>query len=505
MSGRPRRGCASVLAFCFLLFPSTAFTLPVGDESFLDQARALAKQAYQTPDLALPPPFAGLDYDAYRAIRPRAGRAAMLPIGEGFAADLLPPGLYFPHPVSIELPSAEGAFLRQRFAPDLFDFAPEYFGEIPERAPGAGFSGLRLRSSLNTEGVLDEVLVVQGASYFRAIGRAMAYGLSARAVAIGTGGAQAEEFPRFTQLRLHPPRRGSVRLEGVIDGPSLAGHFDMELRPGTDTEATITVTLIPRRVIKDIGVAPLTSMFLKGPLRSAVSDDFRPRVHDSDLLLIENGAGEQVWRPLANPATIQTSVFMDDGPAAFGLWQTPRDFAAYEDSEARYYDRPSARVVPEESWGEGSVVLVEIPTGDEFLDNIVTFWRPAQALEPGHEYRFSYRLMWTRESPLAGLKTAIVQSRSGREHDQPGSRRYVVDFSGKAAALTPDLSSPDGATLGGLSQFLLPEGRGTRVTFLLTPGDRDSAELRLVLRDAAGVAASPVWLYRWSRARDGGV
>jgi glucans biosynthesis protein len=51
----------------------------------------------------------------------------------------------------------------------------------------------------------------------------------------------------------------------------------------------------------------------------------------------------------------------------------------------------------------------------------------------------------------------------------------------------------------------LPEGRGTRVTFLMTPGEAETLELRLVLRDGTGAEASPVWLHRWTRARDGGV
>jgi glucans biosynthesis protein len=475
------------------------------DTDLLEQARTLAGKPYVAPSTALPPPFAGLDYDAYRAIRPAVGRAAMLPLGGDFAVDLLPPGLYFPDPVAIEWPAANGAFRQKEFTPALFDFAPEYFDDVPDEAPGAGFSGLRLRSALNRADVLDEVLVMQGASYFRAVGRAMAYGLSARAVAIGTGGPLAEEFPRFTQLRLYEASGNTLRLEGLIDSPSLAGHMDMRLRPGADTEADIVVTLIPRREISDIGVAPLTSMFLKGPLRAAVSDDFRPRVHDSDLLLIENGAGELLWRPLANPARIETSAFGDENPAAFGLWQTARRFEDFEDSEARYHDRPSARVEPAEDWGAGAVVLVEIPTGDEFMDNVVAFWRPSEALMAGTEYRYAYRLTWTRRPPTAASEAGIRQSRSGREHDQPGKRRFVVDFSGDATALTPDLSASDGAGLSGLSLFPLPDGRGTRVTFLVAPGDLDVAELRLVLRDAAGAAASPVWLHRWTRARDGGV
>lgn len=471
--------------------------------TLLDAARALARRPYVAPDATLPPPFAGLSYDAYRGIRPLPGRGSLLPLGDAFAVDLLPPGLFFPHPVAVELPEG-GGFEPVPFAPDLFDFDPRYFGAIPDTAPGAGFSGLRLRHPLNDPDSLDEVLVVQGASYFRAIGQAMVYGLSARAVALGTGSPAPEEFPRFTRVRLHRPAGGTVRLEAVIDSPSLAGHLDMVLRPGADTEMELAVTILPRREIADIGIAPLTSMFFKGEMHAAVADDFRPRVHDSDLLLIENGAGERLWRPLANPALTQTSAFVDDGPVRFGLWQTPRRFAEFEDSEARYQDRPSAQVEPQGDWGRGAVVLVEIATGDEFMDNIVAFWRPEAALEAGSEHRFAYRLIWTRAVPATAAALPIRQSLSGREHDGR-RRRYVIDFDGLAEGLEPDLSASDGADLTGLSRFALPEGQGTRVTFLLDPGARDAVDLRLVLRRPDGAPASPVWIARWSRARDGGV
>ena len=427
----------------------------------------------------------------------------MLPLGRGYAVDLLPPGLFFPDPVAVELPAEDG-FAQVPFSPALFDFAPRYFDDIPARAPGAGFSGVRLRHPVNSAGVLDEVLVMQGASYFRAIGRAMVYGLSARALAIGTGGPGPEEFPRIIRIRMHPAAEGALGLEAVIDSPALTGHMEMLLQPGADTVCDLAVTVLPRRRIADIGIAPLTSMYLKGPMRASVADDFRPRVHDSDALLIETGSGERLWRPIANPAQIETSAFIDDGPSAFGLWQTPRDFTDYEDSEARYHDRPSARVAPLGDWGRGAVMLVEIPTADEFMDNIVAFWRPEVPLEAGSAHRFDYRLTWTRAAPQAGPPLKIRQSRSGHEHDRPGTRRFVVDFAGVAPSLRPELSASDG-TLEGVSLFALPAGRGTRVTFLLTPGSADSIELRLVLRDGAGGAVSPVWLHRWTRARDGGV
>ena len=492
-------------ASALLAAPRTLSAGTAVPADLLGLARSMARQAYRPNETPLPAPFAGLDYDAYRGIRPLAGRAAQLPVGPGYRVDLLPPGLYFPDPVQIELPHPDGVH-EVPFSPDLFSFEPRYFGDIPDTAPGAGFSGLRLRHPLNSPDVLDEVMVLQGASYFRAIGQAMAYGLSARAVALGTGGPTPEEFPRFTHLRLHPPQDGKIRLEGVIDSPSLAGHIDMTLHPGTDTRMQIATTLLPRREIADIGVAPLTSMYLKGPMRAAVSDDFRPRVHDSNVLAITNGAGEHLWRPIANPATLQASAFVDNGPSAFGLFQIPRRYADYEDTEARYHDRPSAMVRPTGNWGRGAVVLVEIPTDTEFMDNIVAFWRPEAPLLPGSEHSFRYSLDWTLGLPDQTPPMRILQSRSGREHDQPGTRRFVIDLSGAPDGHSPDISVNGPAEIRGIGAFALPEGLGTRVTFLLTPKDTSALELRMVMRnDASGQPASPIWLHRWTPARDGGV
>lgn len=472
--------------------------------SLLDKARRLAATPYIPQTTPLPPPFAGLDYDSYRGIRPIPGRAAMLPLGQEFSVDLLPPGLFFPDPVLIDRDSGSRPqeFV---FSTDLFSFQDRYFDTIPESAPGAGFSGLRLRHPLNAPDRLDEVLVVQGASYFRAIGQSMVYGLSARAVAIGTGGPAPEEFPRFTHLRLHPPQMGEISLEAVIDSPSLAGHIHMTLRPGADTVMDISCTLMPRRDIAEIGVAPLTSMYLKGPLRASVSDDFRPRVHDSDLLWIENGAGEHIWRPISNPARVETSSFVDTNPTSFGLFQTARAFADFEDTEARYHDRPNAIVRPKSDWGRGAVVLVEIPTSDEFMDNIVAFWRPEEPLTAQSEHRFEYSLRWTLSPAGSDQDARVLQSRSGREHDQPGTRRYVIDISGKASGRVPDITVDGVAEITGVSLYDLPEQRGTRMTFLLNPQDRDTVDIRLVVREPLADRRDIVWLHRWTRARDGGV
>ena len=494
------------LASGLAALPATAGWPQVAEAPSLKAtARALAGRPHVPASRPLPPPFAGLDYDAYRGIRPIPGKAAMLPLGTTHAADLLPPGLFFPDPVRVELASEQGPS-EIPFSPTLFSFDPRYFGSVPDDAPGAGFSGVRLRHPLNAPDLMDEFLVIQGASYFRAIGKGMVYGLSCRAIALGTGGPGPEEFPRFTHLRVHAPRPDGVRVEALIDAPSLTGYADMRVRPGEETEADVSVTIFPRVGIDDIGIAPLTSMYLKGPLRASVSDDFRPRVHDSDVLFVENGRGERLWRPVSNPARLQTSAFVDDGPAAFGLYQTERGFDGFEDAEAQYHMRPSCSVRPAGDWGEGAVMLVEIPTGDEFMDNVVAFWRPAAPLAAGGEYRFDYRLVWTLAPPAQQGPAAILTTRSGREHDRPGTLRYVIDFAGDPEGMRPEIAlSGPGAEVSGESLFPLPVPGRFRTTFLLTPGEAEAAELRLQLRDRDGRPASPVWLHRWTRARDGGV
>ena len=96
-----------------------------GDD-LLARARKLASKAYKAPNRDLPPPFAGLNYDAYRGIRPLPGRAAMLDLGENYAVDLLPPGLFFQTPVTIVRVTDEG-IEPYAFSPDLFSFDLRYF------------------------------------------------------------------------------------------------------------------------------------------------------------------------------------------------------------------------------------------------------------------------------------------------------------------------------------------------------------------------------------------
>jgi len=503
MSARPitRRGLLSTAAGALLAAGLPRAAAAEGHEALAEEARRLAAAPHRDTRMPLAGPFAGLDYDAHRAIRPRPGGAGDLALGPRFRADLMPPGFLLHDRVRVSLEGREIPF-----AAELFDFEPRYFDDprlAPDEAAAMGFAGLRLRTPLNAPDIHDELAVFQGASYFRALGRGDVYGLSARGLALGTGGAAPEEFPVFTAFHTGVEGR-AIRVRALMESPSATGAFSFLIHPGAPTVMEVEATLFPRVPLAEAGIAPLTSMYFFGPMRRAVADDFRPAVHDSDALVVLNGAGERLWRPLANPARLQLSALVDDGPRGFGLVQSARDFAHFNDPEAAYHRRPSAWVEPLGDWGPGAVVLVEIPTADEFHDNIVAFWRPAEPLGPGrHDFR--YRLHWGAEPP-AVTPMPVVGSASGRAILDDEALTHVVDFAGLAdpAGLVPDLAVA-GAEHYGLSAFAVPEAGATRVSFKLVPGAAEAAEIRLVLRDTAGGALSDTWLWRWTAARDGGI
>src|SRR5690606_8748013 len=139
----------------------------------------------------------------------------------------------------------------------------------------------------------------------------------------------------------------------------------------------------------------------------------RPEVHDSDGLIIETGGGERIWRPAVNPVRLQITPFEVTNPRGFGLMQRDRDYDHYQDTEAVYHTRPSVWVETMGMWGQGHVELVEIPSPSERNDNLVTFWTPAKAVEPGQPLDVEYRLHFALD-PEARLKGGrVISTRIG--------------------------------------------------------------------------------------------
>jgi len=335
----------------------------------------------------------------------------------------------------------------------------------------------------------------------------MTYGLSARGLALKTGDPMGEEFPDFIEFWLEAPGpdQKNMVVHALMDSPSVTGAYRFDISPGVHCVMDVEATLFPRTELENVGLGPLTSMFLYDETNRTRFDDFRPAVHDSDGLLVHNGNGELLWRPLANPKRLQISYFVDENPRGFGLIQRARKLSDYADLEALYHNRPGLWVEPRGDWGEGSVMLVEIPTDAEIFDNIVAYWNPRSPMKPGEEISLGYRLTWCPEPQITDRLARVLNTAMGARHNgaqrQPG-RFAAIDFEAHPLfedgpdAMTVHIQSSQAETTTGVLQKN-PETGGLRLVFAFDPGDSPYAELRAQLfKD--GERASEVWLYRWT-------
>jgi periplasmic glucans biosynthesis protein len=467
---------------------------PFDFEVLLEDAKRRSATAYSPQKSNFPAALDKLSPEQYRSIHfnPDAGiwRAEKLP----FRLELL--RVRYGMQTAVTVSTVEEGRAKDLVAtPAMFQFnAP-----VPAKTT-VPLSGFRIRSLINSKKIWDEFLVFQGASYFRAVATNLLYGLSARGLAINTGEPNGEEFPAFTHFWVErpAPRAKAIVIYALLESESATGAYKFTVQPGTETITDVELTLFPRAEMRVVGIAPLTSMFLFDETNRGRLDDYRPEVHDSDGLQITSKTGEQIFRQLANPVTLQVSTFTTQPPLGFGLVQRSRSQADFEDFDAQYERRPSAWVEPKGEWGPGSVELVEIPSGRETNDNIVAFWRPAQPLPAGHPVQFSYRISWNNEPELPKGLGRVMATRSGASIDRK-RRVFVLDIVGageKLDGLRLDLAASSGkisnATLTSNSEL-----HGLRASFDVDPNDADLIELRLrVMR--GDMPVSETWLYRWT-------
>ncbi|SEN51485.1 glucans biosynthesis protein [Roseovarius tolerans] len=488
----------------FALLPrlaSAQAAQPFSEAMLLDLAREVAAKPYAKRP-TVPQAWQDMSYDEYRSIWFRSKDAIWSEADSTLELDLFLPGLYFPHTVEVNLVE-DGMTRTLPFDFSLFDKT--------DKAPDLpldghlGYSGLRLRAELEKPGIFQEYAVFQGASYFRVIARDLVYGLSARGLAVDTGGPEGEEFPDFTRFWIEKPAPGvsTHTVHALMESPSVTGIYHFTMRPeGAETEVEVRCTLLPRVALENVGIAPLTSMFYFDATNRHRFDDFRAAVHDSDGLSILNGNGEMLWRPLGNPRDLQISSFVDSNPQGFGLSQRSRAYSDFHDLEAHYHERPSLWITPGEGWGRGAVTLVEIPTDKEIYDNIVAYWRPREPLAEGAEHSFSYGMTWTggieEKKPVA----RVIETRVGRGFPNDMRQVVTVDFAPHDALpeayddLVLYVYSNRLETSEGQVQRN-PETGGPRLAFSFDPGEVTAAEIRAQLfHEGRGV--SEVWLYRWT-------
>ena len=526
-------GAATVAASQSATAPPPWVADPGGPSLFdhvTDHARALAGEPYRAPDADLAGSVAALTYGQHRGIRFRE-EATIWRDEALFRLQLFHPGAGSDTPVRVHL-IEEGVDRVVEFEVARFAYGDELADVELDVPPGAGHAGFRLLYPLNRRDHLDEVVSFLGASYFRLLGPGHVYGLSTRGIAVDIGLPTDEEFPDFTDFWVVRPDASATSLVffALLDGPSLTGAYRFELSPGgpltevresapSPTVLAVDARLFARHDIAKLGVAPLTSMYLHGTFRPGGEDDFRPRVHDSEGLLMHTSRGEWIWRPLTNRVGARVTSLRDRDPEGFGLVQRSRDFGAYMDLETQYHRRPSEWIAVEGTWGAGGVELLEIPTQSEFNDNIAAYWVPDEPLRAGEERTYRYRLVTFDErletdvlpdgKVLEGQRLAsVVRTRIGWDA-LPGQssppprahRRVVVDFAGAGLPELPasaDVAAVVSTSAGEISDVQVQSipGGGRRATFALDATGEPGADIRLFLQHADS-AVSETWSYLW--------
>jgi glucans biosynthesis protein len=418
------------------------------DFAFVEgRAREAAAKPFVRPrdERPLPAALKALSYSDYMRIQFRRDIAPWKDENLNFHLNFFFPGYSYEDTVLLNEFTKTHA-QRIRFMPNLFQIDAPSLKDVP-LPENLGYAGFRILNPLNKQGVFDEIAVFQGASYFRMLGKAMSWGISARGLALNAGmPGVPEEFPIFTEFWLGKPLGNTpdITVFALMNSESVTGAYQFTIKPGDATEARVQATLFFRKVPQLVGLGPMSSMFWFGENTRVRPDDYRPEVHDSDGLAIRSSAGECLWRPVQNdPNKLNQNVFqfLKDGEsvAGFGLLQRDREYLHYEDGEANYHRRPGLWVMPEGSWGPGKVHLVELSAHDETSDNLVAMWEPRDPPKAGEPFRFAYRLFWTADPNPAQAGSYVVASRTGVLPWRPGERFCVVDFKGPALdKLPPD-------------------------------------------------------------------
>jgi periplasmic glucans biosynthesis protein len=206
----------------------------------------------------------------------------------------------------------------------------------------------------------------------------------------------------------------------LLDSESVTGGYQFVVRYGTLTTIDVKATLFIRKKPEVLVLAPLTSMFYFGGNtvnKPTLKPDyqptgktefsmnktdfkrreFRPQVHDSDGLLLDTVSGERLWAPFENPKAVSVRRFSN--VLSYSFLQRDRNLNDYLDREAEYHQRPSVTVIPKSDFGLGFVRLLEIPSSDEYSDNIVAGWELQNPPEQGGSFEYAYQLKWRGDEP----------------------------------------------------------------------------------------------------------
>lgn len=493
--------------------------IPFAFEALVARAEAAARVAYVPPYRPMPEVVDQIDYEAHGKIvfrtetAPFSGEAGT-PGAAAYPLEFFHLGKYFTKGVRMHM-VIDGRAVEVPYTTNFFDMPAD--SPARQLPADAGFAGFRFQEWHTAEDWRkQDWLAFLGASYFRAIGAAGQYGLSARGAAINSAlPDRGEEFPDFTEFYIEETAdpAAPVVISALLDGPSITGAFRFHVTRGLVREdgvkMEIEASLFLREDIGRLGLIPLTSMFWYSEYGRDRELDWRPEVHDSDGLALWTGVGERLWRPLNDPTGIRVSAFMDENPRGFGLLQRDRDFDHYQDG-VMYDRRPSLWVEPIKPLGRGAVQLLEIPTDDEIHDNIGAFWVPEGPAVRGNRYDLHYRLHWQNDEPFPATniaRTVATRLGTGGEPGKPrpdNQFRIAVEFDRPEVmrqipwGVRPkvNITTSQGRIIRTFAEPV-PNGNVWRAVFDLELMPGVSTDLRMYL-DLDGKPLTETWIYQFS-------
>lgn len=472
-----------------MLLSRPLFAQPAGSAFSWDGLVAMAQRLARAPFRETPahPGAAGVDYDALHQARFREERTIWGDLPGDVGVRLFPLSATAPQPVDISIVE-RGRATPLRYDPAMFD-APAG-NAVAGLGPDAGYAGFRVMNAARDA----DWLSFLGASYFRAAGAEKQYGLSARAIAINTSLPGKEEFPRFTSFWLERTGSDSLTVHALLDGASVTGAFRFVNRLGpAGVTQDVTAALFPRRPIEELGLMAMTSMFWYDQAHRTKATDWRPEIHDSDMLAFKGADGRSHCRPLTNPAAPGVSRFPETSPAGFGLLQRDRNFDHYQDDGVFYERRPSLWATPAAPLGPGAVRLYAFPTDSEYVDNIAAYWTLDAAPRPGRRIDARYRLDWSSARAPGAEDIATVADIWRGAGGEAGVDRLVVDFAGVPADLRPDIEAEvtGGALVKKAGYPVIGRDGLFRVVLEIRRDGTGPAEIRAQLRAQSGSGHRP--------------
>ncbi len=498
--------------FCVFPFFVYADNAVFSFENLINEAENLAKVPYKERVSPLPESLQNLSYSQFNLMRYNINDDLWAKDDLLFSVSFFPLGTsLYCFPVEIYEIDQKGIPEKVPFSPDFFQYEDKVQFIRNQMPKDAGYAGFKIRCKSKGNAYPDECAAFLGNSYFRVICDGSSYGLSNRGLAINTGVDKvAEEFPAFEKFYLVKPSKGdeSLTIYALLNGKSVTGAYLFKVTPGAEAVVEVKSILFLRNEVNLLCMAPITSMFWFTLGQPNNFHDYRPSVHNSEGVILQEGT-TRIYEPLTNyplHKMINNDIQCSD-LKYFGLVQRNREYNRYMDPCVKYQLNPSCWVIPLNGWGKGKVRLFELPTLTEWMDNINLFWVSDKHQKPGVPIKLDYKIVYSLKEPENDL-SYVEYTNLGQDSVNSQNTIFALSFADKNGIIEKsknikiDLQLPDDVVIVSPPSIEnIPFNDTWRVLFTLTSRKKLTYAdkpfiIRCILKDGLE-SVSEEWYYLW--------